>query len=56
MTPHRVAMCLNEDVCRVKHVLESALENGILIKVGRKFDWSSKMKFPKRRVPKRRCD
>lgn len=49
MTPNRIAKLLNEDGCQVKHVLESAAENGILVKVGRKFDWSYKMKYPKRR-------
>lgn len=47
MTPNKIATKLNEELCLVKHVLESAAQNGILVKVGRKFDWSYKMKYPK---------
>lgn len=50
LTPNRIAKCLNEELCEVKHVLESAAENGILVKVGRKFDWSQAMKFPRKRA------
>lgn len=34
-------------------VLESAAENGVLVKIRRKFDWGHIMKYPKRQcLPK----
>lgn len=49
MTPNRIAKYLNEDLDQVKHVLEMATENGLLVKVKRKFKWSHQMKYPKSR-------
>lgn len=63
-TPNKIAKCLNEDLCEVKFVLESAAENGVLTKEGRKFYWSRSMKYPKklrcplskRRLRRKKCN
>lgn len=49
MTTNKIAKSLNADLDQVKHVLEMATKNGLLVKVKRKFKWSHQMKYPKSR-------